>query len=100
MTTRDRNRTIGAFAERGRSAFYRAPSDVRALGTLDAFRSFGKIVPAAATIWLDRMAGVNSDAIWAILESVPSERMSQTCKEFTFQLLSTNHQRLLTEGLA
>jgi hypothetical protein len=87
---------MGAFAERGRSAFYGSPSDVRALGTLDAFRLFARIVPVAATAWLDRLASVNFDAVWAILESVPTERMSETCKELTFQLLSTNQQRLLT----
>jgi hypothetical protein len=96
LTTRDRNRTVGSFAERGRSAFYGTPSDSKPLGTLDAFKSFGRIAPTAAAAWVDGLRSVNFDDVWAILESVPTERMSETCKEFTFRLLSTNHQRLLS----
>lgn len=34
--------------------------------------------------------------VWAILESVPGERMSGACKDFTFRLLTANHRRLLS----
>lgn len=95
LTTKDRNRTVAAFAERGRSAFYGSAADPRPLELREAFRAFAARVPPAARAWLTRLATVNKDAIWGILERVPDERMSETCKRFTLELLLTNQQRLL-----
>ncbi|NLE40071.1 MAG: phosphatidylinositol kinase [Pirellulaceae bacterium] len=95
LATRDRNRTIGAFAKAARSAFYGSTADTRPLGTLEAFRSFGREAPGAAKTWLDRLGAVKPEAIYGILEGVPPERMSETCRRFTLELLKTNQQRLL-----
>ncbi len=95
LTTRDRKRTVAAFASRGRSAFYRSAEDQRPLELREAFRAFAEQVPSAAQAWLARLRAVNRDAVWAILERVPRERMSDTCKRFTMELLATNQQRLL-----
>lgn len=95
MTTKDRNRTIAAFAEKGRSAFYGSAADQRALELRKAFRLFSSLVPSAAVAWLDRLRAVNQDDISAILESVPLARMSPTCKRFTLELLLANKRRLL-----
>jgi HipA-like C-terminal domain len=95
LTTRDRNRTVAAFANRGRSAFYGSRVDERPLALGEAFRSFSERVPIAAQAWLARLREVNRDAVWGILQNVPSKRMSDTCKRFTMELLSANHQRLL-----
>ncbi|MCX7426245.1 MAG: phosphatidylinositol kinase [Planctomycetia bacterium] len=95
LSTRDRNRTILAFAKAGRSAFYRSAADARPLGTMEAFQAFGQVVPRANRGWLERLATVNRDALCGILERVPPERMSETCRRFTLELLLTNQQRLL-----
>jgi hypothetical protein len=95
LTTRDRNRTIEAFAKGGRSAFYGSSADVRPLGTIEAFQAFGKVAPRARDAWLNRLRAVNREALCGILERVPSERMSETCRQFTLELLLTNQQRLL-----
>ncbi|HVA47719.1 MAG TPA: hypothetical protein VNH11_15220 [Pirellulales bacterium] len=68
LTTRDKNRIVAAFAERARSAFYATPTDSRPLGTLDAFKAFGRITPTGAAAWLDHLSKVNFDDVWAILE--------------------------------
>ncbi len=95
LTTRDRNRTLAAFAARGRSAFYGSATDSRPLELREAFRAFAQRVPNAAQAWLDRLGSVNRDEVWGILERVPAERMTETCKRFTMDLLLTNQQRLL-----
>lgn len=95
LVTRDRNRTIAAFAERARSAFYTTSDADRALSTLDAFEAFATYSPQAREIWLNRLGAVNRDEVWAILERVPTERMSDICKRFTLELLCVNQERLL-----
>lgn len=95
LTTRDPNRTLLAFAERGRSAFYATPEDTRPLELRKAFLAFAQKTPIAAHVWLDRLRQVNRDEIRSILERVPAERMTEICKRFTLELLLTNQRRLL-----
>jgi hypothetical protein len=95
LSTKDRNRTVAAFAQRGRSAFYQAGKDDRSLGTLEAFSAFGERAPAAKQSWLERLLAVNPDEVSSILDKVPMERMSPVCKEFTLALLNENRRRLL-----
>lgn len=97
MTSKDRNRTVAAFAARGRSAFYASPDDQRPLELRETFRSFARQVPPAALAWLDRLRAVKHDEIWGILEGVPVSRMTETCKRFTMELLLTNQRRLTEE---
>jgi hypothetical protein len=95
LTTKDRNRTIEAFVVRGRSAFYRLATDDRPLGMLEAFHAFAELTPAAKNSWLERLGQVNRDAVWAILERVPDDRLSEVGKRFTLELLLANQRRLL-----
>ena len=95
LTTTDRNRTIAAFAARGRSAFYGSPTDQRPLELREASRLFALQAPKAAQAWLDRLRAAKRDEIWRILERVPLPRMSDVCKRFTLELLLSNQRRLL-----
>jgi hypothetical protein len=95
LTTRDKNRTVLAFSGNARSAFYASATDKRPLGTREAFQEFARAVPQAKQPWLDRLAGVTRDILYAILERVPPDRMSETCRRFTLELLLTNQRRLL-----
>jgi hypothetical protein len=95
LATTDPKRSVAAFARRGRSAFYGSAADARPLELRDAFLLFAQRVPGAAVAWLEQLRGVNRDAVWSILERVPEERMSETCKRFTMELLLTNQQRML-----
>jgi hypothetical protein len=97
VTTKDRNRTVAAFAEKGRSAFYISAADSRPLELREAFRAFAERVPGTAQTWLARLESVNRDDLWGILERVPENRMSETCKRFTMELLLTNQRRLLEQ---
>ena len=96
LTSKNRNRSIAAFVERGRSAFYASPADTRPLELHEAFRAFAQRTVGAAGAWLHRLQTVKREEISAILEKVPANRMSETCKRFTVELLLANQRRLLT----
>lgn len=95
LTTKDRNRTVAAFASKGRSAFYGSPAGDKPLELREAFRAFASHAPGAGRSWPDRLRAVKRDEILGILERVPAARMSETCKRFTLELLLTNQGRLL-----
>lgn len=95
LTTRDRNQTVLAFVERGRSTFFGSTADKKPLGLLEAFLAFAELAPIAASSWLDRLRGVKSEDVWGILERVTATRMSGICRRFTMELLLTNQRRLL-----
>jgi hypothetical protein len=96
LSTKDRGRTVDAFAKRGRSAIYGSPADPNPLNLVDAFHVFVESVPGAAQAWIDRLRGVDRRTLQDILELVPDERMSGTTKQFTLDLLEANRTRLLT----
>lgn len=97
LGTRDRNRTVAAFASRARSAFYARGGAGRPLGTLEAFSGFARHAAEAARVWLDRLASVGSDQVSAVLDEIPNRRMSKIAKLFTQELLRENQNRLLYE---
>ena len=96
LDSRDDGRRIPHFAQRARSAFYETPEESRTLGTLEAFRQFAERAPEGAQFWLERLQGVTSDEIEAIIARVPSRRMSPVAKRFTLDLLNENRDRLLS----
>lgn len=100
LTTKDKNRTIDAFARRARSAFYSSAADAKPLPTLDAFLAFAGLAPRAADCWRDSLATVTPEEVQRILGEVPPKRMSKIAKKFTLELLLQNQQRILKEGRA
>ncbi|MCK4873615.1 MAG: hypothetical protein KAS72_12910 [Phycisphaerales bacterium] len=97
LTTKDRNRHVGPFARRARSALYGTVAATKPLTTVDAWRVVAKLTPEAAHAWLDRLAAIDGATIEALLVQVPPSRMSQVCRDFTRSLLEENQRRLLTE---
>jgi hypothetical protein len=99
LKTKDINRSVAAFAAKAKSSFYAVETDVRRLGTLDAFLAFGSESPRAMQEWLRRLAIVEPSEVSDILNQVPQARMSPTTREFTLQLLTVNQRRLLQSGV-
>jgi len=97
LEARDRNRTVAFFAQRARSAFYSGGDTPLPMGTVDVFVAFARLAPQAARSWTERLAEIDQEAIWEVLNEVPNKRMSNICKEFTVQLLLENQRRLLEE---
>jgi hypothetical protein len=95
LQTKDRNYSVEAFAAKGRSAFFAARDNDQPLLLVDCFHAFADHCPRAKAFWLERLASVTEETIRSAIEEIPESRMSPVCKEFTFQLLRTNKQRLL-----
>ena len=97
LRSKDVKRQIPHFSKRAQSSFYRGAADARPLSTLEAFKEFARHASDAARIWLDKLAGVTEREICAIMDEVPSARMSPIAKEFTTRLILINHNRLSNE---
>ena len=95
LRSKDVRRQIPHFSQRARSSFYRDSEDARPVSTFEAFADFARRAPDAARIWLESLNGVTPDEIRAIVDEVPSERMSPIAKQFTIKLIVVNRERLL-----
>ena len=95
LTSRDANRQVQFFSRRARSAFFGSADDRKPLTTVAAWRAFSSLVPDAARMWLDRLAGIDDGTVDTLLHRVPPSRMSEVCRTFTSRLLAENRERLL-----
>lgn len=100
LQTRDKNRTVAHFAAKAHSGFFKTRQDKKTMFTLDVFRHFAQLEPGAAKIWLEKLNGIDSAAVDAILEEVPPQRMSPITRQFTLELLRINQGRLLVGFLS
>jgi hypothetical protein len=95
LTTKDRNRTVEAYAAKGRSAIFGTETDTKPLSLINAFRAASAHNPQASKIWLERLENVSIESIKEVIERIPEERATNTAKEFATHLLEINRQRLL-----
>lgn len=95
LVTKDKRRSVDAYAARARSAFFRSPADKRPLSTLDAFLFAARFRRCAAAFWLDRLSNMEWRRIEAIFGEMPRSEMSEVCQTFARKLLAINQQRLL-----
>src|ERR1035437_3880570 len=100
LQTQDKNRSMEHFAGKARSGFFKARQDKKTMFTLDVFHHFAQLEPGAAKIWLEKLNGIGSDVVDAILAEVPPQRMSPITRQFTLALLNINQRRLLSEFLS
>jgi len=96
LKTKDVGRGMERFVERARSAFYRTPSDIKPLSTLEAFNEAASRRPDAARFWINRLEQISFLNITGILDKVPSDELSDVGKEFTQKLLELNKQRIVS----
>jgi hypothetical protein len=95
LRTKDRNRTIEAFAARAASSLYRAETDRKPLSPMDTFSEAARFTTAAALGWLDILDGLTEVEAAMIIRDVPSERMSDTAARFAIRLICVNRINLL-----
>lgn len=94
LTSRDRRRTVQAYAARARSAFYAGEGDARPLHPVDAFVEAARRLPGAATFWCARLRDVPVDDLTAVLDRVPAGLLSVPAGDFARALLLENRRRL------
>lgn len=98
LATKDAGYSVAAFARRAKSRLFSAPTDGKPLGALEAFERFSAPIPVAANAWRDRLRQVDEQAVAAVLDQVPPDRLSAVCREFTLHLLLENQKRILAPG--
>lgn len=90
LGTTDRNRTVEAYARRGRSRHFAGSPTLVALAAEAAQACSHPTVGD----WFNRIEH-SQDSFDAILDKVPHARMSQSSRMFTRRLLAENRRRLL-----
>jgi hypothetical protein len=93
LDTRDRNRTVEAYARRGQSRHFEGSPMLVTLA-VDALRACPHPVIGD---WFSRIEQYNADSFDAILDKMPNARMSGVSRMFTRRLLLENRRRLLDE---
>jgi hypothetical protein len=99
LKTKDKNGNVYAFASRARSAMFEKETDHKTLLAMRVFEIFAINSPSAAQAWLEQLSKVRPEKIRGLLEMVPAHRMTRTTRDFTFELLKNNQQRLLEVAL-
>jgi hypothetical protein len=95
LSTRDRNRTVEAYVDRTKSAFYADNDAKQPVSPIAAFQMAAEIRPEAAEFWLNRLQSFGKSSWVHIISEIPGELMSTPAKEFVDRMLSVTKQRLL-----
>ncbi len=94
LTTNDRNRTVQAYVDRCRSAFFAEEDDDEPMHPTDAFHQAAQRMPGAATAWLQQLENIDSTDVETIFANIPEERISEVSIEFALQQLAINRHAL------
>jgi len=89
------SQTVRQYTEKSRSAFFRQEGDRKSILTFDVFVIIAKNYRTSATIWLDRLEQIPMQAVIALFEQIPSDRISTVAVEFGSKVLEINRIRLL-----
>lgn len=92
------NKTVQAYTERSRSAFYVHVSDKKPLTTLAAFQkaaSFSPKAAKAASVWRLQLGKITDATTLSCLNRIASQRMSTTAVDFAQQVLIINKGKLV-----
>jgi len=95
LVSKDRNRTVEAYAAKARSALFRSEADKKPASTDEAFALATVSCRKAGRYWLNRLREISDDAATDIVNRVPDGLLSPHGKRFAVQLLRANRARLL-----
>ena len=95
LTSRDRNRSVGVYVTKARSACYADKTCDKTLGTLECFEAFACHAAQAAKAWIRRLGSIQEREVREIVERVPSTRITNIGKQFIMGLLNENQKRIL-----
>lgn len=95
LITKDKRRSIEAYAIRARSAFFKTATDKRPLSTLEAFIAAARLRRRAGIFWLDRLAAIGAEPVAEIFRNMPLTEMSEISQRFAFRMLEINRNHLL-----
>lgn len=92
------NKTVKAYTDRSRSAFYARVSEKKPLTTLATFHRAANASPRAASVWLSRLRKMTDATTLACLNRVSPQRISTISVRFAQQVLIINKGKLLSSS--
>jgi hypothetical protein len=95
LTSRDHNRTISAYVDRGRSEFFTDQGSRRGVPMIEAFEQALAIRPRAAERWLHRLDQCPPSIWQQVIQRIPDEHMTLAGRDFVDALLLETRRRLL-----
>jgi len=95
LAGRDPAFSVRAYVEKATSALYAEAGDAKPLTTFAAFVMAAERNHEAAAFWLGRLAAVEPGKTRALLERLPTDRISTAGIEFAQAILMANRDRLL-----
>lgn len=97
MNSKDQGQQISTFVLRSKSWFLERESvnQKKRLKLLDAFKQYALIEKAAARAWLKILSDLKDDDLRILIDRVPESLMSNTSKDFTYELILCNKANLL-----
>lgn len=97
LRTKDIGFSVEAYVSKARSGFYKLKTSNKPMFTLEAFQAIAKTHARASQYWLDRLYALKNSDFSGILNSVPDSFISAEAKEFAYEMLSINRNRLLSK---
>lgn len=88
--------SVQKYSSKARSAIYASIDDSKPLSTMGAFFAWRNLVPNEADAWLEQLRNLKNQEISAIIEAIPSDRMSSQRKLFVQELVAHNRDKLLS----
>ncbi len=94
LMTKDKGRSVEAYVQRARSAFYASRTSAKPLKTLEAFQEAAKIRPEGADYWRERLTAIDPARYRDILDEIPESEISAPARDFACRMLEINAKRL------
>ena len=83
------------YVYKGKGAIYWDESDIKGDNPLELAIKSAQKYPKYFNPWIEELKKVDLTAFEKILKKVPSERMSETAKQFCLEMLKITYARLI-----
>jgi len=95
LATKDSRFSVGFYGLKANSALYRSAASSKPLNCIEAFEVFAASRRSARAVWLEKLNSVDRNAVYRILDRVPSLLMGGVAKEFVAAFLDATKNALL-----
>lgn len=94
LISKDKGQSLASYVSKAKSQIL--TKDLKRIKTIDAFFNFSAVVAAEAAIsWLDKLFSIDNIEFRKVIDRIPSTIMTNTSKDFSFEILIENKKRLL-----
>lgn len=93
LESNDIGQRIETYVKKAKSHFKDKVSG-RRIKLIECFELYAEKEPKAKKAWLNRLNQISDDEIYAIIQKIPDELMSEIAKKFTYELILANKKSL------